>query len=82
MSLCKYKDIFGAPKEGIHSLRLFGVPVFDLFGTIALAMAMNHIPYLVEAIPNYLSRFLFNFSILYLLSIVIHKLFCVKTNLF
>lgn len=28
-TLCKYKDLFGPPGEGIHSIRIFGMAVAD-----------------------------------------------------
>jgi hypothetical protein len=33
---CPYKDIFGKPKTGFHSTRLFGLAVGDTLGTILL----------------------------------------------
>ena len=36
ISLCKYKDIFGKPNEGVHSTRIFGLAFWDLFGMIII----------------------------------------------
>ena len=34
---CKYKDIFGKPKTGLHSYRIFNIAVVDFLLTILLA---------------------------------------------
>jgi hypothetical protein len=72
MSLCKYKDLFGKPGEGIHSWRIFDFGVIDILTTIAGA---------------YLISYLTGFSLVYvlpavfLLGIYVHRLFCVRTKL-
>lgn len=30
MDLTKYRNIFGEPKKGVHSVRIFGLALFDL----------------------------------------------------
>ena len=72
MSLCKYKDIFGKVGEGAHSVRFFNFAVVDTFLTFVLAYIINY--YLKSNV--YLI-----FFILILLSIVIHRAFCVETTL-
>jgi hypothetical protein len=70
MSLCSFSNIFGKPGEGVHSFRIFGFAAFDLIGTLVLAYILGrgkNVPLL--------------FVLLILVSIPIHKLFCVKTNL-
>jgi hypothetical protein len=70
MSLCPFSNIFGKPGEGVHSFRIFGFAAFDLIGTLVLAYILGrgkNVPLL--------------FVLLILVSIPIHKLFCVKTNL-
>ena len=41
MSLCKYKDLFGKPGEGIHSWRIFDIGVIDVLVTIASAYLIS-----------------------------------------
>jgi hypothetical protein len=66
ISLCKYKDIFGKPNEGVHSTRIFGLAFWDLFGMIIIIVILsNYIYYAWAIIP--------------LLTIIIHKVFCVDT---
>lgn len=40
MALCKYRDVFGRPGEGVHSVRLFGVAVVDVALTLLVALAI------------------------------------------
>ena len=72
MSLCKYRDIFGKVGTGVHSLRLFNIAIVDTLLTLVLAFIIN----------SYLkSNLLIIFFILLVLSIFIHKAFCVETTL-
>jgi len=73
MSLCKYKDIFGKVGEGGHSLRFFNIAVVDTVLTFVAAYIINY--YLKT------DSLLLIFLILIILSILIHKAFCVETTL-
>lgn len=68
----KYSDIFGKPKTGFHSFRIFDIAINDLIGTIGIAGIISYI-------------FKFNFSIvliiLLFLGIILHRLFCVNTTI-
>lgn len=66
-NLCAYSDIFGKPGQGAHSYRLFNIAVVDVVLTFALAM--------------FFQRPIQVFVLLMLLSIIIHKAFCVPTTL-
>jgi hypothetical protein len=72
MSLCKYKNVLGIPEKGIHQYRLFGIAIVDVVMTIIAA-------YIISII------FRLSFSktaiVLFLLGIVLHRLFCVRTTL-
>jgi hypothetical protein len=76
--LCKYSNIFGKPNEGVHSIKLFNIALVDLGLTILLG-------YLIYLILNkYLKvkiKLLLIFLILFLLSIIFHRLFCVRTTI-
>jgi hypothetical protein len=72
MNLCKYRDIFGKVGTGVHSFRFLNIAIVDTLLTLAAAYVIN----------SYLqSNLLIVFFILMLLSIVIHKAFCVETTL-
>ena len=72
MSLCKYRDIFGKVGEGGHSLRFFNFAVVDTVLTFVAAYIIN----------LYLkTNLLVVFIVLIILSIIIHRIFCVETTL-
>jgi len=72
MDLCKYKNSLGEPGKGIHKYRLFGVAIMDVIMTIIGAF-----------IISFFSKI--NFWIiliaLFLLGIILHRLFCVRTTI-
>lgn len=81
--LCQYKDIFGKPNEGVHSIRMpffhfssdirtHSLALVDVLGTLGLA-------YLLTLYIDI--HIIIAFIILMILSIFIHKLFCVDTAL-
>ena len=70
--LCKYKDVLGKPKQGLHKYRIFNIAIVDVLLTIAGAYLF------------YLFNPKFNFFVillcLFFLGIVLHRLFCVRTT--
>lgn len=68
---CKYKDIFGKPGEGVHSIRLFDIALVDLGLTILGAYY----------IAKYFKWNVY-WTILGLLIIgeIFHVIFCVETT--
>ena len=70
--LCAYKNIFGKPDTGIHSLRLFNFAIVDVLGTIGIAYILT----LFTTI-----RFPIALAGLFLLGIILHHVFCVRTTL-
>lgn len=69
--LCKYKNALGIPKQGIHQYRLFGVAIADVIMTIIAA-----------GIISYFTKYNFwlVLVILFLLGIILHRIFCVRTT--
>ena len=69
--LCAYKDIFGAPGQGVHSYRFMGLAVVDTVMTVlaAVLIAWYFEWPLLYVMPG-----------LFLLGIVLHHLFCVPTT--
>ena len=70
---CEYKDIFGKVGEGVHSYRIFNIAVVDVLATIIMA-------YLLKIFVFPKRSFLKLTIILFLLGIILHRLFCVKTT--
>jgi hypothetical protein len=73
MDLCKYKDIFGEPRKGVHSYRMFDLAIVDVIATYLLSL------YISKYYKEY--SVLKLFIILMVLSVFIHKIFCVETTL-
>jgi hypothetical protein len=69
---CKYKNIFGAVGEGIHSYRIWDIAIVDLLLTVLLA----YIIYIF--IPHY--TFIAILILLLTIGIICHRIFCVRTT--
>jgi hypothetical protein len=79
-SLCQYKTTLGEPRKGIHSYRLFGVAIIDVFMTILGAFILwlllrGRIRFLKGTIG-----FFILLVSLFALGILLHRFFCVKTT--
>ena len=71
--LCKYKNVLGKVNTGLHSYRILDIAVIDVILTILLA-------YVVKLIfPN--KKFILILVLLFLLGIILHRLFCVRTTI-
>ena len=68
--LCQYKNIFGEAGKGVHSYRVAGVAIVDVLATVVAA-----------GLIAWLASWSFwNVLIcLFLLGILLHRLFCVRT---
>lgn len=74
MSLCKYKDALGKPKEGVHAKRIFGLAAYDLIATLIGSLIIWYIFFNKK--PLY---FLAVFFGIWGIGIFLHYIFCVKT---
>jgi len=72
IDLCKYKDALGKPNKGIHSYRFMGVAIVDVIMTLIGAM-------LISYFTKY--SFLIVSVFLFILGIILHRLFCVRTTI-
>lgn len=74
MSLCKYNDIFGKPNEGLH---IYRIPIVNLAS----------VDVLLTVLIGYSISYYFEYSFglivvcLFILAIILHRLFCVRTTL-
>ncbi len=71
MSLCQYRNIFGKPGEGVHSYRILNIAVVDLGLTLLVAFGLSLVLKQSFALIS---------SILLILGVVLHRLFCVRTT--
>jgi hypothetical protein len=72
MNLCKFKDIFGKPNTGLHSIRVFNIAVVDVLLTVLLAYIIANV---------FHTRFYMTLAILFISGIILHRMFCVKTTI-
>ena len=74
-SLCKYKDVLGVAgeesKNGLFSIRLFGIRVMDVTLLILGAFIIARI---------FKWSYLYTLIGLFILGILAHRLFCVRTQ--
>ncbi len=67
-----YSNIFGEPNTGIHSYRIFNIAIVDVILTIIGAFLISYLFNL-----NFIKCLL----ILFILGIILHRLFCVNTTI-
>jgi len=72
MSLCKYKNIFGKPGTGAHSLRIFNIAIVDVVLTVLVAFLISKIFHV---------HFGVSLIVLFILGIIAHRVFCVRTTI-
>ena len=72
MDLCKYKNILGVPGQGPHSYRIFNIAIVDVILTIILAYILSYI---------FKISFVKTSIILFILGILLHRVFCVRTTI-
>ena len=78
MNLCKYAEIFGKPGEGVHSIRVFDIAIVDVVMSIIVALFLYYvINYMFSINVSYWVYLI----ILFLMGILMHRLFCVKTTI-
>ena len=72
MDLCKYKNILGVPGQGPHSYRIFNIAIVDVLLTLILAYIISYI---------YNISFMKTSITLFILGILLHRVFCVRTTI-
>jgi len=70
-NLCKYKDIFGKPGQGVHSYRIFNIAIVDVLLTILAA-------YILSILTKY--NLFYTLTFMFILGIIFHRIFCVRTT--
>jgi hypothetical protein len=70
MDLCKYSKSLGEVGKGIHSYRIFDIAYIDVLATILGAYILS---FLLK------TPFVYTLIVLFILGIVLHRLFCVRT---
>jgi len=68
--LCKYKNLFGIPNQGIHQHRIFGLATMDIIQTIIGALLISWF---------FKIKFWICLVTLFVIGEVLHILFCVDS---
>jgi len=71
LDLCRYKDIFGRPREGAHAYRIFDIAVVDVAATVLLAFVISR---------AFTISFWKSLVALFLIGIIAHRAFCVRST--
>jgi hypothetical protein len=71
---CKYRNIFGKVGQGVHSYRIFNIAIVDVLCTFLGAFVIQRIFF-----PKV--SYLVVLGLLFLLGILLHRLFCVHTTI-
>ena len=71
LDLCRYKDLFGRPREGAHAYRVFDIAVVDVAATVVVA-------FLVARVFDV--AFWKSLVALFIIGIISHRAFCVRTT--
>lgn len=72
VNLCEYKNMFGAPGTGVHAYRVFDIAIVDVLLTVIVGIIISKIFHISVAYP---------LIGLFILSIIMHRLFCVRTKI-
>ena len=75
LGLCKYSTMLGIPGKGLHRFRIFNIAIVDVLLSILLAMVVY---YLLKYL-KYKVKFCYILIFVFLLGIILHRVFCVKT---
>lgn len=81
IQFCKYKDVFGAPNTGLHRYRIANIAIIDTISTLIVAYLISLYTKNYFKTGTIWGETSIVFLILMVLSIFIHKLFCVDTTL-
>jgi hypothetical protein len=65
-------DIFGKPNQGLHSYRLFGLAIVDVIMTIMGAYVISYV---------FRVSFVITLCIVFILGILLHRYFNVRTTI-
>jgi hypothetical protein len=82
MCACKGSELLGRPREGVHRMRipLLDWAVFDTLLTALLAVVLAYAVPVCSSVSLACNSLLW-FALLVLLSLIVHRVFCVRTRL-
>jgi hypothetical protein len=72
MDLCKYKNLFGKPGEGLRQYRIFDIALYDTIVVILIGILLSWVTKINIWVV---------LIVLFISGIVTHRLFCVRTGI-
>lgn len=66
-----YRDIFGKPEEGVHSIRIFNIAIIDIILTILGAFIISKVCSM---------NFMLTLILFFIIGEILHLVFCVETQ--
>jgi hypothetical protein len=72
MDLCKYKNLFGKPNEGLRQFRIFDIALYDTIVVILIGILFSWFTKINIWVV---------LIVLFISGIVAHRLFCVRTGI-
>ena len=78
MNLCKYKNLFGEPNTGVHSVRIFNIAIVDVLATIIVGILLQF--FLLRIYSFYIDLCII-LLVLFVSGIILHRLFCVRSTI-
>lgn len=69
--LCKYKNAFGIPGEGLRKYRMFDIAIYDTIVVVLFG-------FLISYFTGY--KLWITLVVLFLSGIIVHRMFCVRTG--
>lgn len=70
--LCKYKDLFGKPYEGLRKYRIVGIAIMDTVVVLLIGILFSFMTG-APLLPT--------LAVLFISGIIAHRLFCVRTGI-
>jgi fatty acid desaturase len=69
--LCKYKNLFGKPHEGLRKYRIFDIAIYDTAVVIIIGLIFSYF-------TGY--NIWLTLAVLFISGIIAHRMFCVRTG--
>lgn len=71
LDLCKYKNLFGKPSEGLRKYRILDIAIYDTAVVIVIGL-------LISYFTGY--NIWLTLAVLFVSGIIAHRMFCVRTG--
>ena len=71
LNLCKYKNLFGKPGEGLRKYRILDIAIYDTAVVIVIGL-------LISYFTGY--NIWLTLAVLFVSGIIAHRMFCVRTG--